>query len=74
MIAELGHFALILALCVAGAQAVVPLAGAARRDASWMAAGSVAAVVQLLLIAAAFAALMHAFVVSDFSVRLVAEN
>ena len=74
MIAELGHFALILALCVAVAQAALALAGAARRNAGWMAAGSSAAVVQLALVAAAFAALTYAFVVSDFSVRLVAEN
>lgn len=74
MIAELGHFALILALCVAVAQAVLPLAGASRRNAGWMAAGSSAAVVQFVLIAAAFAALTHAFVTSDFSVKLVAEN
>jgi cytochrome c-type biogenesis protein CcmF len=74
MIAEFGHFALILALCVAVAQAILPLAGAARRDAGWMAAGSAAAVVQLALIVAAFAALTHAFVISDFSVKLVADN
>ncbi|MGH6618425.1 MAG: heme lyase CcmF/NrfE family subunit, partial [Alphaproteobacteria bacterium] len=51
-----------------------PLAGASRRNAGWMAAGSSAAVVQLLLIAAAFAALTHAFVTSDFSVKLAADN
>ncbi len=74
MISELGHFALILALCVAVAQAIVPMVGAARRDANLMAVGSSASVVQFLLIASAFAALMHAFVTSDFSVKLVAEN
>jgi cytochrome c-type biogenesis protein CcmF len=74
MIAELGHFALILSLMVAVAQAILSLAGAARRDASWMAAGISSAIVQFLLIAGAFAALTHAFVTSDFSVRLVAEN
>jgi cytochrome c-type biogenesis protein CcmF len=74
MIAEFGHFALILALCVAVAQAILPLAGASRHDADWMAAGSAAAVAQLALIVAAFAALTHAFVVSDFSVKLVADN
>jgi cytochrome c-type biogenesis protein CcmF len=74
MIAEFGHFALILALCVAVAQAILPLAGASRHDADWMAAGSTAAVAQLALIVAAFAALTHAFVVSDFSVKLVADN
>jgi cytochrome c-type biogenesis protein CcmF len=74
MIAEIGHLTLILALCVAVTQALVPLVGAARRDAAWMAAGSAAAVLQFLLIAAAFAALTHAFVTSDFSLRVVATN
>ena len=37
MIAELGHFALVLALCVALAQGLLPLAGAARGHAPWMA-------------------------------------
>ena len=39
MTAELGHFALILALCVALVQTVVPLVGAARRNLAWMAVG-----------------------------------
>ncbi|SPD56710.1 protein of unknown function (plasmid) [Cupriavidus taiwanensis] len=37
MIAELGHFTLIVALLVALVQAVVPLAGAARGRLAWMA-------------------------------------
>jgi len=74
MIAELGHLVLMLALCVAIAQVILPLAGAARRDAGWMAAGSAAAVLQFVLIAAAFAALTHAFVTSDFSLKVVASN
>ena len=39
MIPEIGHFALVLALAVAIVQGVVPLIGAARGDAAWMAAG-----------------------------------
>src|SRR5690348_2767162 len=74
MIAELGHFALILALCVALVQAVVPLAGAARGNLAWMAVGRNAALVQFALVALAMAALMHAYVTSDFSVINVAEN
>ncbi|RMH47068.1 MAG: heme lyase CcmF/NrfE family subunit [Alphaproteobacteria bacterium] len=74
MIVELGHFALILALLVAVVQAVVPLAGAARGWAEWMRVAPVAAAAQLVLLALAFGALTHAFVVSDFSVRLVAAN
>ena len=68
MIIELGHFALILALCVALVQALVPLIGAARGNLAWMAVGRNAALVQFALVALAMAALMHAYVTSDFSV------
>ncbi len=74
MIVELGHFALILALAVALIQTVVPLVGAQRRDGVWMAVAGPAAVAQLVLVGFAFAALMYAFVVSDFSLRLVVAN
>jgi cytochrome c-type biogenesis protein CcmF len=74
MIVELGHFTLILALCLALAQASLPLWGAARRHAGLMAVGQSAAVAQFVLIAISFAALVHAYVVSDFSVLNVAEN
>jgi len=37
MIAELGQLALILALCLAIVQSVVPLVGAAKDNADWMA-------------------------------------
>ncbi len=74
MIVELGHFALILALCVALVQTVVPMVGAARRWQAWMAVGEAAATAQVLLIAFSFAALTHAFVTSDFSLRLVVSN
>ena len=74
MIVELGHFALILALCVALVQTVVPMVGAARRWQAWMAVGEAAATAQFLLIAFSFAALTHAFVTSDFSLQLVVMN
>jgi len=74
MIAEAGHFALVLALFVAVVQAVVPLAGAPHGYRPWMEFARVAAVVQFALVAVAFGALTHAFVVSDFSVLNVAEN
>ncbi len=74
MITELGHFALILAFLVAAFQAVVPMYGAWRRDARLMAVAEPAASMQFLLIAFAFATLMHAFIVSDFSLRLVVLN
>lgn len=74
MLHELGHFALILAAMIAVLQAVVPLIGAQKRWAGWMAFADPAASAQFLLTAFSFAALTHAFVTSDFSVRLVYAN
>jgi cytochrome c-type biogenesis protein CcmF len=74
MIVEFGHFALLLALAVALFQTVVPLYGAATNRGTLMASATLAAVLQLAFIGTAFAALMHAYVVSDFSVLNVAEN
>ena len=74
MISELGHFSLILAFCVAIFQMVVPLIGAHRRWANWMACAEPAAMAQFLLTGFAFCALTWAFVVSDFSLRLVTLN
>ncbi len=74
MIVELGHFALILAFAVAIVQAVVPMVGAHKGWRGWMAVAEPAATAQFLLTLAAFAALTYAFVVSDFSLRLVVLN
>ncbi len=74
MIAELGHFALILAFVVAIIQMVVPMWGAHRGWANWMQIASPAASVQFALTAFSFGALMWAFIVSDFSVQLVVAN
>lgn len=74
MIVELGHLALILAFIVAVAQMIVPMIGAHRGWTDWMRLAIPAAIVQFALTLIAFLALMHAFVVSDFSVLLVAEN
>ncbi len=74
MINELGHFALILALGVALVQATVPLVGAHKGWRGWMAVGDPAAIAQFLLLVVSFAALTHAFVVSDFSLKLVWAN
>ncbi|WP_026782495.1 heme lyase CcmF/NrfE family subunit [Pleomorphomonas koreensis] len=74
MIVEFGHFALILALAVAVAQSVLPIAGSIRRDPALMAVAPRASVVQLLLVVIAFAALTYAYLVSDFSLLNVVEN
>ncbi len=74
MIAELGHFSLILALFVVTAQALLPLAGAARNNRSWMALAHPAAQLHFALIAIAFACLAASFVKNDFSVLYVANQ
>ncbi|MGF1625015.1 MAG: heme lyase CcmF/NrfE family subunit [Alphaproteobacteria bacterium] len=74
MIAELGHYALTLALIVSLLQSVVPMVGAARKDGRLMGFAAPCAVMQLTLVAAAFLALTNGFVTSDFSLRVVAEN
>ncbi|MBV7392771.1 heme lyase CcmF/NrfE family subunit [Mameliella sediminis] len=74
MITELGHFALILAFVVSLVQMVMPLVGAHKRWPGWMAVAEPAATLQFLLVASSFAALTYAFVVSDFSLKLVYQN
>ena len=74
MLPEIGHYVLIIALMLAAVQSVVPLVGASRRDPTLMAMAPHLAVGQLFAIAFAFALLVNAFVVSDFSVLAVAEN
>jgi len=74
MIVEFGHFALILALAVAIAQSILPIAGFFRRDPALMAVAPRASLMLLLLVAIAFSALTYAYLVSDFSVLNVIEN
>ena len=74
MIVETGHFALVLALALALAQAVVPFAGARLRDVALMRVARPVAVAQFLLVALAYGALTYAHVVSDFSLVNVIEN
>ena len=74
MTVELGLFALVLALLVASVQGTLPMIGAARGNAAWMALADSAALAQLLLVALSFGCLMHAYIVSDFSVLTVAMN
>jgi len=74
MIAELGHFALALALILAFAQTVLPLLGAEMRSARMMAAAPPLALGQCLAIAAAFACLMYSYVINDTTVLNVVQN
>lgn len=72
MIPELGHVALILALQLAIAQSVFGFLGATREN--WVRVAKSAAIGQALLVALGFYALLHAFVLNDFSVLNVAEH
>lgn len=71
---ELGNFALILALCLAGMQSILPLVGVRIGHKGLMHAGRSLAVGQFVFLALAYAALTMAFLVSDFSVGYVAQN
>ncbi|HEX7465684.1 MAG TPA: c-type cytochrome biogenesis protein CcmF, partial [Usitatibacter sp.] len=72
MIAELGHFSLVVALALAVAQVGLSFAGARTGRASWLATARPIAVGQFVFVAGAFAALAYSFVSNDFSVLNVA--
>ena len=74
MIAELGHYALVLALGLSLIQGVAPLIGARRGDAALMQLGSSTALMQFVFVAASFAALVACYLMSDFSVANVFQN
>lgn len=74
MIPEIGHFALMLALCVATVQGILPIAGAASGNGFFIAIAKPAARAQFLLILIAFCCLGYAFATKDFSVLYVAAN
>jgi cytochrome c-type biogenesis protein CcmF len=74
VIPEVGQFALALALCLAVAQAILGIGGAARGNRVWMAAARPAAQGQFVFIVIAFGCLTYSFVINDFSVEYVASN
>ena len=74
MIAELGHFSLILALCVAVLLSIVPLIGSFTGTYSWMALSRPASQVLLLMVGISYAILTYSFLVHDFSVKYVANT
>ena len=74
MIPEIGHFALIIALMLALTQGVLPIAGAARNNATWMALARPAAQGQFTFVAIAFGCQAYSFLTNDFSVLNVATN
>jgi cytochrome c-type biogenesis protein CcmF len=74
MVPEIGQLCLIIALCLALAQAVLPLVGAHRNNRSWIAVASPAAAGQFVFVALAFGVLTWSFVQNDFSVLYVASH
>ncbi len=74
MIPEIGHFALILALCMSLILGFLPILGAARIVPNWISVARPAAYSQLLFVAIAYAALTYSFFAHDFSVAYVAYN
>ena len=74
MIAELGHYALVLALGLALVQACVPIIGARSNDPVLMGVAGPTALAQFAFIAFAFGALVACYLRSDFSVINVFEN
>jgi len=74
MIPELGHFALILALCIALVQGTLPLVGAARGNRTLIALARPAAQGQFVFVLIAFCALAWSFAQNDFSVSYVANH
>ena len=74
MIPEFGHFALIIALCLALVLTVVPLWGAWRHNVAAMALAPSLAIGMLVFVGISFIVLCVAFLQDDFSVKVVASN
>jgi cytochrome c-type biogenesis protein CcmF len=74
VIAEAGHYALVLALGLALIQSTVPILGARWGDPALMNVARSTALAQLLFVALSFTALVTLHVTSDFSVINVFEN
>jgi cytochrome c-type biogenesis protein CcmF len=74
MIAEIGHYALVLAFALALIQAVVGLMGARLRDPVLTGVAEPVMLAQFVFIAVAFGSLTICYVTSDFSVANVFQN
>ena len=74
MVPEIGHYCLVMALCLAVVQAIAPMWGSFNLKAPWMILGKSTAYGQFLFIAISFFTLAYALVVNDFSVAYVAQN
>jgi len=74
VIPELGHFALIIALCLAVLLTVVPLWGSWKGNNSAMALAPSLSIGLFVFVSIAFACLATAFLQDDFTVKVVAAN
>jgi len=74
MAAEIGHFSLLVAFLISITQSVLPLIGAHRSDAGFMSFANWAAVTKLFSLSLAFGCLIYSFLISDFSLAVVAAN
>jgi cytochrome c-type biogenesis protein CcmF len=74
MIAELGHYALVLALALSLIQCWSPIVGARRGDFALMKLADSTALAQFAFVALSFGLLTACYVISDFSVVNVFEN
>ena len=74
MIPEIGLFLCLVALALACVQVLFPTIGLLRGEAAWLAMARPAARAQFVCLLAAFATLVHAFLVNDFSLVYVAQN
>jgi cytochrome c-type biogenesis protein CcmF len=74
MIPELGHFALILSLCMALVLGTIPIIGAFRAQAGWIGIARPAAWLQLSFMALSYSCLTYSSIVHDFSVAYIAQN
>ncbi len=70
----MGQLTLILALCFAIVQAIVPLLGAWRGDHLWMSLAKPATYGQFACLVFAFSCLAHSFMTNNFSVAYVTNN
>jgi cytochrome c-type biogenesis protein CcmF len=74
MIPELGHFSLIIALLVSLVLGILPLVGAHRGVAAWVALARPAASALFLFVGISFVCLTAAFIGNDFTVLYVAQQ
>ena len=74
MIAEVGHYSLILALGLTICLAVIPALGVYKKRVAWMQLSNSLSVGIFVFVFIAFCCLANAFLADDFSVLYVARN